>query len=263
MKGPTGYATMGAATDVGAVRRAEQRGVELEGTIGTFSMRELVEMVVYSSVTGVLIVGDADAGGRLFFRDGLPYDAQCNGLTGFDAAALLFNSGGLPFSFHAGATSASETLWMDPWELIDRGEDRARQWAFAQPYIPGMDWVPALREAASSNHVHISEAAWPVLAAVDGVRSVSAIAEHLALSLGDVCYGLATLVDQRLIQMVPPPQIMEPAPAALEDPAPDEGGFFERLIAKTLEEERRRTSEPNMTGISDPDLRPRVLSDEA
>lgn len=238
--------------------------MELEGTIGAFSMRELIEMVVYSSVTGVLVVGDEEAGGRLFFRDGLPYDAACNGLTGFDAAALLFNSAGLPFRFLAGVTSASETLWMDPWELIERGEDRARQWAFAQPYIPGVEWVPALRESTTGSNVHISESAWPVMAAVDGVRSVAAIAEHLALSVGDVCYALATLVDQKLIQMGPPAQpLHEPAPPTLEASPPSENGFFERLIAKTLEEERRRTSETNLPRISDPDLRTRVLSDEA
>jgi hypothetical protein len=32
--------------------------VELEGTIGTFSLRELIEMIVYSSVAGVLEVGE-------------------------------------------------------------------------------------------------------------------------------------------------------------------------------------------------------------
>jgi hypothetical protein len=233
--------------------------VELEGTIGTFSLRELVEMVVYSSVTGVLEVGEGESAGRLFFRDGLPYDASCNALGGFDAAALLFNSTGLPFRFLAGTTSPHETLWMDPWELIERGEERARQWAHLQPYIPNVDWVPMLRPHTGSDHVHISEVTWPVLSAVDGQRSVTQIAEHLNLALVDTCQALAKLVEQKLLIMHAP---HSPAPefatqVAEAVPAQEASGFFERLIVRTLEEERRRTSQQNLEQISDGVLRGR------
>lgn len=229
--------------------------MELEGTIGTFSLRELVEMVVYSSVTGVLEVGDGAGAGRLYFRDGLPYHAACGGMDGFDGAALLFNADGLPFRFLAGETSARETLWMDPWELIERGEERGRRWARVLPHIPGFDWVPTLNTTAADDHVHISEAVWPVLSAVDGQRSVTEISEHLDVALVDVCQALAQLLAQQLIVLHPP------QPAPLQEPAPPAeaelqgaGGFFERLIAKTLEEERRRTSQPGLDRISDPDV---------
>lgn len=229
--------------------------MELEGIIGTFSLRELIEMTVYSSVTGVLEIGDGEAAGRLYFRDGLPYHAACNGMDGFDGAALLFNSDGLPFRFLAGETSARETLWMDPWELVERGEERGRAWASVQPYIPGLDWVPALSTTSGDDHVHISEATWPVLSAVDGQRSVTEISEHLDLALVDVCQGLAQLVAQRLIVMHQPRSAPHPEPAQQSAPAlHDEGGFFERLIARTLEEERRRTSQPGLDRVSDPDI---------
>jgi hypothetical protein len=235
--------------------------MELEGNIGAFSLRELIEMVVYSSVTGVIEVGDGERGGQLYFRDGLPYHAACGGLTGFDAAALLFNSQGLPFRFEAGTTSGGETLWMDPWELIERGEERAVQWAHVHPYIPGMDWVPALRTTTAADHIHISEETWPVLSAVDGQRSVTQIGEHLDLALVDVCQALAQLVEQKLIVLYAPQEVPRPpeaqAPFALAVPS-DESGFFERLIAKTLEEERRRTSDPNVARISDGDIQARV-----
>jgi hypothetical protein len=233
--------------------------VELEGTIGTFSLRELVEMVVYSSVTGVLVIGEGESAGQLFFRDGLPYDASCNALGGFDAAALLFNSAGMPFRFLAGNTSPQETLWMDPWELIERGEERARQWAYLQPYIPSIDWVPMLRPNAGSDHVHISEETWPVLSAVDGQRSVTQIADYLNLALVDTCQALAKLVEQKLLIMhapnTPAPEFAVPRVEAV--PAPESNGFFERLIVRTLEEERRRTSEQNIEQISDAVVRGR------
>ena len=139
-----------------------------------------------------------------------------------------------------GTTSPHETLWMDPWELIERGEERARRWAFVQPYIPGLDWIPVLHTTAATDHVHISEGAWPVLSAVDGQRSVTAISEHLDLAPVDVCHALAQLVAQQLIVMHAPVSELESAPTP-EPASQDASGFFERLIAKTLDEERRRT----------------------
>ncbi|MEN9938608.1 MAG: hypothetical protein RLZZ387_5187 [Chloroflexota bacterium] len=244
--------------------------MELEGTIGTFSLRELIEMIVYSSVAGVLEVGEGTSAGQLYFRDGLPYDAQAGGVSGLDAAALLFECEGLPFRFVAGSTSAHETLWMDPWELMDRCEERARVWAGLRPYIPGLDWVPVLRSIPAGDQVHISEVAWPVLSAVDGQRSVLGIGEYLSLSNVEVCQALVGLLRQRLIILQPPPEPPETPVSGAGEAAQGEGGFFERLIAKTLEEERRRTSDPSLQRTSDPDrqrtsqsdLRPRVGFDE-
>ncbi|HWQ14000.1 MAG TPA: DUF4388 domain-containing protein [Roseiflexaceae bacterium] len=245
----------------GARRRARGDGggasVELEGTIGQFSLRELIEMVVYSSVTGVLTLGGGEEAGRIYFRDGLPYDARAAEATGFDAAALLFELRDVPFHFVAGSTSQEETLWMDPWELIERGEEHARIWSGLRPFIPGLDWVPAVLTSPVNDHVHISDVAWPVLAAVDGQRSVAEIGEHLELATVDVCTGLVELLRQHLIALHPPRPPHPPAPPAPEEPQ-DEGGFFERLIARTLEEERRRTSDPSAGQISDPDVQARV-----
>jgi hypothetical protein len=228
--------------------------VELEGTIGEFSLRELIEMIVYSSVTGVLEVGDGDSAGHIFFRDGLPYDASAAGLTGFDAAALLFESQGVAFRFEADTVSQAETLWMDPLELIERCEERARVWAQLRPYIPGLEWIPALRANSVADQVHISEVTWPVLSSVDGQRSVADIALHLAMAPVDVCNGLVALLKQKLIVMLPPRPEPElpPEPGAAQETSAEGGGFFERLIAKTLEEERRRTSDPSIERISDP-----------
>jgi len=226
--------------------------VELQGTIGEFSLRELIEMIVYSSVTGVLEVGDEEVG-RIYFRDGLPYDARAGDMAGLDAAALVFEASDVPFQFVAGVTSPHETIWMDPWELIERCEERARLWSHVRPHIPSLEWIPTLRPNTVDDQVHISEEIWPVLSSVDGQRSVAEISERLGMAPVDVCNALVSLLSQKLIVVLPPP-LSPPEPAAEAQETPAEGGFFERLIAKTLEEERRRTSDPNMERISDADL---------
>ena len=236
--------------------------MELEGSIGAFSMRELIEMIVYSSVTGVLEIGAGDKVGQLYFRDGLPCDARYGDVTGFDAAAMLFELRDAPFAFVAGGTSRTDTLWMDPWELIERCEERSATWIELRPYVPAADWVPVLRTSTPTDQVHISEVTWPVLSAVDGRRSVTDIGAYLDMAVVDVATGLVRLLKQNLITMQPPQLVMpEPAQEPEAPPSRGAGGFFERLITKTLDEERRRTSDPSLDRISDPDLSTRVGSE--
>jgi hypothetical protein len=230
-----------------------ERPVELEGTIGEFTLRELIEMIVYSSVTGALEL-QFDGGGQIFFRDGLPYDAAAGLVTGLDGAALLFEaSTGVTFRFIGGITSARETLWMDPWELIDHCEHQAERWSTLRPHIPSLEWVPVLHQAPQRDHIHISDFAWPLLSAVDGQRSIAEIADFTLIARLDVCTGLAELLQQRLITLSPPRPALA-APQTLQPEQPGENGFFERLITRTLEEERRRTSDPSLRRPSDPNL---------
>jgi len=173
--------------------------MQLEGMLGQFSLRELIEMIVYSSVTGVLEMRVGDEVGQIFFRDGLPYHAAVNRQVGFDAACLMFEERETPFRFVAGGVASEETLWLDPWDLIERAEDQAKQWQRVRPRIPSLNWVPALCMA-------------PL----------------------DVCVALVSLLDQGLITIKQPrPTPLTPRPVAPSG----SGNFFERLIAAIPTEE--------------------------
>ena len=50
--------------------------MQLDGNLNKFPLRELIEMVVYSSVTGVLELRAGTDIGQIFFRDGQPYHAK-------------------------------------------------------------------------------------------------------------------------------------------------------------------------------------------
>lgn len=209
--------------------------MQLDGTLDQFPLRELIEMVVYSSVTGVLEVRVSDEVGQIFFRDGHPYHARAGVRGGFDAVLAMFEQHHAPFRFVADSTSDGETLWMDPWELIERGELQARLWAQVRPHIPNLTWVPSLCSTASAEHIHISEGAWPVLSSVDGQRSVAQIAEALNMMPLDTCVALVSLLEQGLVAIRQPrPGLLEPrrlAPDLQRDSAAPTGDFFERLMA--------------------------------
>ena len=232
--------------------------MQLEGTIDKFPLRELIEMVTYSSVTGVLEVRVGSEIGQIFFRDGRPYHAVANQLTGIEATAAMFELRDAPFRFVADEESAESTLWQDSWEIIERSAEQAGKWLSIRQHIPSMDCVPALCDAPAIGQVQISEMAWPVLAAIDGQRTVQQIAEHLNLVLLDCCLALVFLIDRSLITVLPPRQqlkkpklkrlVVPAAEAAPEAEATSAGaaeshppsGFLERLLAEAQANEQQR-----------------------
>jgi hypothetical protein len=222
--------------------------VELEGDLSAFSLRELIEMIVYSSVTGALELHIGASQAQIFFRDGLPYHAYFDEVEGVDALTAMFEARSGSFFFRAGPVSAGESLWGDPWELIDRAEAMAKSWARVRPVIPSLDLIPILSHPPDGAAIQISEQSWSVLSAIDGRRAIPALAAATGRSMLDICEGLAPLVARRLVTLASPeslPSAGDQAEAA--DGKQEAGGFFERLITRALEEEaeQRRQSDPN------------------
>jgi hypothetical protein len=225
--------------------------VQLDGNLEKFPLRELIEMVVYSSVTGVLELRAGADIGRMFFRDGQPYHAVVGERVGMDAVVAMFEERDSPFRFVADREAEASTLWLDPWELIERGEAQARQWARVRAFIPSVDCIPTLRGAPVTTQIHISETVWPVLSAVDGRRDVAEMASYLNLVLLDACLALADLAEQGLIEIQPPraaPPGSQSGPPDVapqgESTAPSTAGFLERLLADAQAEEQSR---PDLT----------------
>jgi hypothetical protein len=223
--------------------------LQLNGTTDQFPLRELIEMIVYSSVTGALELRLGEQDGRLFFYDGRPYHAAVGDETGLDAVCRLFEARNTSFRFAAGHTVTDESLWLDPWEMIERAEYQAAQWQQVRPHIPNMSWVPALRSSTAAEHIHIDESTWPVLAAVDGQRTITAIAESLGMEPLSVCIALVRLLQQDLVAVrAPRPGLLEPRPLASQaaaQPPPQTNGFFDRLLAQAQSTEAERR--PDLT----------------
>ncbi len=223
--------------------------MQLEGSLSQFSLRELIEMAVYSSVSGVLEVQISDDVGRIFFRDGLPQHVELSGLQGVDAIGRMFAEHDAPFRFIADSKLVTPTLWMDPWEIIELAEHQAQTWATVRPYVPALGAIPALQMPVQRAQALVGEELGPLLMIIDGRRSIPDIARDLAVAPIDVYVGIATLVQQKIVTLTQP----QPLAGAANDQQTSTGeaeekreGFFERLIARALEEERRK-SEPRQS----------------
>lgn len=209
--------------------------MQLEGSLSQYPIRELIEMIIYSSVKGMLEVRHEQFAAQLYFRDGQPCHASASGVEGVPAVGLMFELPDGTFRFYAGSEPAEETIWHDPIDLMRQAEDLARRWKPIRPHIPSLTWVPALTNNAMAR-VQLDAGLWPILAAVDGQRDIQSICEQLRHEPYDICAALIQLKDQQLVTIVPPEALTQ---RLAEHPqrAPQKRGFFERLIHETLEED--------------------------
>jgi hypothetical protein len=158
----------------------------------------------------------------------------------------MFAERNAPFRFVADSTPVTPTLWMDPWEIIELAEHQARTWSMVRDYVPVPQMIPILRVPGPTAASLAGEDIRPLLAAIDGKRTILEIARDLSISPIDVCVDIARLVQQRIITLAAPQQSTTEAAEAPIREAGQRDGFFERLIARALEEERRK-SEPRQS----------------
>jgi len=184
-------------------------------------------MMVNSSVKGVLEIGAQASVGQIFCRDGWLYHATAGEQTGVAAMRHIVKAHAAPFRFVPGVASPAETLWRDPEVLIAFIRRQEQLHAQLRPSIPSLDWVPALLARIDDMPIQLSAAVWPILATIDGQRSVEDIAMLLWQEPVEVGIAISELIERGLARIAPPQQAA-PAGGNIQ-PAPGEG-FLERLL---------------------------------
>lgn len=173
--------------------------MQLEGTLDQFPLDELIELAIGTMVTGVIEIGHGGTVGTIFCRDGRLYHVSTRNHTSFDALCELFGAGDAPFSFVSGITSDTITLWHDPYILVNQAKEQAQLWQHVRQSIHDLNWVPVLLDKSARANVQISESTWPILAVVDGQRSITEMAMVLGQVPLEVCVGLCELQQQGVI----------------------------------------------------------------
>jgi len=199
--------------------------VKLEGTLDTFPLRELVEMIAYSSVTGVLNVYGPDSSGHLFFRDGQLYHADCGAQRGPDALVSMLEYERGQFAFVSDQTTGEETFWGGNDVHLHTAERLARRWRGVRAYVPTLALVPQLlipREAAlrRAGHSHLA-----MLEYTNGAASLYEIAAASGWGEIDVAEAFVQLALDGVVEL-------RRAAAAPADVAGHEGRLFDRLLAR-------------------------------
>lgn len=213
--------------------------MKLEGSLDVFPLRELIEMTVYSSVTGVINIYNQHHHGQIFFHDGQSYHAVYDEQKkGVEALSEMFSETTATFTFVADTTTEEETMFGDIFDLMESAERIAIRWKRVRRLVPDMQMVPVLICPANQARFSISPEHWQIFAAINGQISVSEIVESLNINSIEVCEAIAQMCDDHLIELrqvrsVQPvlsvlPTDKAPSTAASTRPS---GGILGRLMS--------------------------------
>jgi len=201
--------------------------VKLEGSIDTIPLRELIEMIAYSSVTGALNLYSESFAGHLFFRDGHLYHCDAGELAGIDALAALFELVEARFSFVSDIASDQETLWGDLDYHMQVAERLAQRWKLIRPVISSLDLTPQLTVPFDAALRRVGPARHQVLDRIDGQHTLRAITEDLGWTQIDVVEAIAQMLQDGLVALRCETQMLESDP-----PCAARGGLFNRLLTR-------------------------------
>jgi hypothetical protein len=204
--------------------------VKLEGSIETFSLRELIDMVVYSSVTGALTISGPGAQGRLYFRDGTLYHVERGPAQGVDALAELLELGTGTFTFASNLSAEAVSLWGGLSHHLQMAERMAARWRMVRPYIPHLDLTPMLLFARETALRRAGAAHQPVLLAIDGQASLRQLAADLGWAEIDLAEAVVQMTLDGLIDLRNQPR--SETPQSDDTEAASSSGLFDRLLTR-------------------------------
>jgi hypothetical protein len=226
--------------------------VKLEGTIPLFPLDELIEMVVYSSVTGVLNIYGPGAPGALYFRDGGLYHVERTPAVGIVALAELLELAQASFAFVSDVTSEVETLWGGLSQHLQSAERLASRWRPLRAYVPNLELVPQLIVTHDAAARRSGPAHHAVLQAINGQASLRQMAEGLGWAEIDVVEAIVQMSVDGLIELRSVRQ-QATASVALDLPVRAEGGIFDRMLARGASGLRSADSEPDQPRLAPAD----------
>lgn len=220
-----------------------------------FPLSELIEMVVYSSVTGSLNIFSAQRMGQIFFRDGQPYHAVCDSNVGLSAVVALFEETEAYFSFIDAHIEETTTIFSDPFDLIEGASRLAVRWKRVRRYVEDLDLVPCAVGPLEQARSRVSLEHWSILTSIDGQRSVADIIHELNFESIEVCEALAEMRSDHLIELRHPqigssmpanqaaaslvaPQLPRLHRGTSSQPEQRQSGVLKRLMTKAADREQ-------------------------
>lgn len=178
--------------------------MELEGTLRQFALSELLSLMVSSAVTGALALSGEGESGRVWSRSGRIVHATLGMLRGVAALERMAELREARFHFVSGEKINDESLWSDPWLALGMVLRHERLMQQIRPFIPGLAWQPVLRAEGGKNGVRLPADAWPLIAAIDGQRSITEIAAFLDYDRNNTALAFVWLAKRALVSFRPP-----------------------------------------------------------
>lgn len=201
--------------------------MKLEGTLDTFPLRELIDMVIYSSVTGVLQIDGPGEAGRLFFRDGALYHVERGAAQGVEALGELFELSSGSFSFASKAESAASSIVGPVSAHLEHADQLGVRWRQIRRYVPTLELYPVLVVSREAAVRRVNPYHYPLLEGIDGKTALRQLAAQCGWDGIDVAEAAAQMSLDGVIDLRRGPDLAPAAP--LPQIAARGEGLFDRL----------------------------------
>lgn len=191
----------------------------LQGSFDTFDFAEVLGVLAEKRQTGRLRLHSGPAsvdlyltGGKLVHAESVDHGSPprvAGTRSRLEEACfevLRWDHGSFEFQ-PAVAPQASRGLDATVESVLDGARRRLEVWDRVESIIPSMDVQPRLARELRAKEVVIDQQAWRVLAAIDGRRSVQALARILSISAFELCQLLSRMVNDGLVEVNHRPKV--------------------------------------------------------
>jgi hypothetical protein len=197
----------------------------LQGTFDVLGFADVLQLLGRRRVTGRLHVRSRAIGANLYLDEGLLIGADvgdhstntasdvrgrleeiCFELLETDRGSFEF----VPDLVGMGAVTVSVKVET----VLARARRRLEEWRQIQTVIPSLDLHPRVVSHLETDQVTLNRERWRLITAIDGRRSLRALARNLGLGEYETCRMVKSLMDDGVIELDGPQAALSPPPGA-------------------------------------------------
>jgi hypothetical protein len=242
--------------------------VSLKGSLETFALSEVLQLLADTSKTGELYLqGEDGVEGRVWIRDGAiaAFDVE-GSYEPDDAIFQMLGATRGAFSFDAEG-AAPESARTPAWDRHDvraelsRAQTKMAEWVDILAVVPSLEHRVQLRAEAPADNVSIDRAQWEMLVAIGGGGAVHQVLADRNLGKFDGCKAVKGLIDAELVDIA---EAVQPEPI---EEIPDEEVMAAEtdlpLVDEVHDVEETEVPEAVGAGTEEPDYFPKPVTASA
>ena len=178
-----------------------------QGSLQDVKLPDIIQLMSVSAKTGCFVLEKTDAQGLIFLEEGQFVHAVCGKIIGEEAiyALSIWTTGS--FTFDEGKTTGERSIKKRNTHIMMELARKFDEWRVLSKKIPSLDLIPEL-ESLGNKKVSFNTQEWNVLAKINGMNSITRIAEMAKMMPIDVAKLIYGLVASDLVHLrnAPKPQ---------------------------------------------------------
>jgi hypothetical protein len=187
----------------------------LQGTFDVLGFADVLHLLGRKGMTGRLHLRNRSMGANVYLDDGKLVGADLGEHSTNSAADVhgrleeicveLLEAERGSFEFlpdTMGMGPATVNLEVDV--VLDRARKRLDEWRLIQAVIPSLDLHPQVVDSLPADEVTLSRERWRLITAMDGRRSIRAIARSVGLTEYETCRMVKSLMDEGVVELIGP-----------------------------------------------------------